>query len=1708
MDQPLTRKTWFETIMNRYKQQYGNDIYHELNVGKKVFTSPMFDEISDKIVSDINNYSQKKELVVLFEKLAKEIRNNKTGLEFANESEEKLNKALDKIGNSIKFLLDFKSDKFLNKISQDMFNKNYTELDETQQTQVNDVIEKLSAIYETDLQEIYKKIYPPGTGYNKQIEDKINNMAELFKKSLKYLDYNPVIEPGNIDTIKKSIKALQSAQKETTTIMFLFNTYNVRLKKQTTQTAGSITQYLKYTKANDENNLVVKQSAFIDTIKSNENLKKKYILDQSDSQFTGKVEFYARKCWEVERMVMYEITKTMYNSSVYIYTKKLNSYLMLFITKLFLSLEAQTCKIEELIRPMGIIEEYFNDMELTDDVENMITKIHNLYDPQDDVENITQTGGANERLRTKMVGDDLKANIPTKEHVMIQDKAIDIAVSAQSDIVTEYNAKLETEINNKKIKDIIRDTTKQLDENVEKLKTWSFDGYKDNTDAKINKREDFVFNYDKPENYDPGWEDVASLDRVNDYFFRCNIMQILFIIEYTKAMLTGASALIEFVKFYDLMYIIVVFLSLFHLVECMTNQKVQIPQDILDDLTSVFGASALMDKFMKYMSTFGSGVYADKFTVKKHLDEFMRRIELARKAGIKVNPVLETNEKGISDLENMINKYKIMNIIIKIVNSSKKEELAKKLIPIKTKLSDRSTQDFKVMHEGLKEFNEFIKGVIGNSAGDTFDFFDFQDPVHIIKFIEKFLSATGLDQPTIFVNNDMAGGANFATDAKISYFEPNEIRMWVYPFVKFDESPKTYKSSNYEISFASVDNMPNDDALFTPDNVSKIRYNINKYSDIFTELRNDERPTLESVLKYVDKIGIKPDIKTKLKKILELKDKFDKKHEYIIEYELLLNETLEIPDDEWANIRESVLKTVRSYIKFRLGDNTTQASKNAVQLSTDCVNLVNMANGTNTGTNTTFGPHQKIFTPKDTNENIFNEVCKGRLDKFFEGENTLLFAYGYSGSGKTYTFINNKENDDKSLLPRTIEYVIKKLKNKTKTKINVDIINLIPSREAATVEVYDRNADNKNPLLIDCPYKKFYDDEVDVNKINSEVNRQTQKTNEAKRAENRSVPAFISNELLKTINIASTDIAEDKIEETQNIINQIMKQKRDNQNVLPTPNNPESSRFFFFVTFTLIDTAGNVDKEMNKFTIVDMAGSEDVDVIKGTYVDNERKKLYLALQKGDQGIDIKNLKQEELKVPPPYDDKEYNHTDLIRKKIGSFNAGTVFKKYNKIPGNENIIAYYTLKDGGKPANIDDYKQKIVGYISPTVIEGGTLKKERLKIKNNNPDDSLQPTVTIECKEKSQKKSDELKTSPSCINHKYSSILFLMINDLLYSEGNIESGQLYALKTGDDSTTYAKNIVNTFNDFIIKTITDLKEKMCIKYQNFNIVDEDATKTQNEDDDETEEVADTKATKGKATVKTGKDKATGKATGITINKSTVITKRLVYNEIMCDSDSDSSLSLINGWRKTLNEAMTIYKNQGIHHKNIEVCLDKLLFYIYKYVKSLVNQGEGINKCISHKQYMFLNAAGNLTKYNTDRKEHLKYKPIEFKDFHMYPLLAFLSGAKHINHDGIVKYSVDNAKVASDTKFIVIVLVKVDNDVIQEKKIDDKIVERKINDKILASLKFAQNIGSRSAGIKDIGAKCGYPRNFSPIVGGGTKKKTKQSTTNHKKTRKTKP
>ncbi|NWU62416.1 KI20B protein, partial [Pterocles burchelli] len=77
----------------------------------------------------------------------------------------------------------------------------------------------------------------------------------------------------------------------------------------------------------------------------------------------------------------------------------------------------------------------------------------------------------------------------------------------------------------------------------------------------------------------------------------------------------------------------------------------------------------------------------------------------------------------------------------------------------------------------------------------------------------------------------------------------------------------------------------------------------------------------------------------------------------------------------------------------------------------------------------------QVFGPETTQEEFFEGTVKQPVQEFLDGYNRLIFTYGVTNAGKTYTFQGTE--DDIGILPRTMDMVFKSIQGKLYTAMDL-----------------------------------------------------------------------------------------------------------------------------------------------------------------------------------------------------------------------------------------------------------------------------------------------------------------------------------------------------------------------------------------------------------------------------------------------------------------------------------------------------------------------------------------------------------------------------------------------------------------------------------------------------------------------------------------------
>lgn len=79
----------------------------------------------------------------------------------------------------------------------------------------------------------------------------------------------------------------------------------------------------------------------------------------------------------------------------------------------------------------------------------------------------------------------------------------------------------------------------------------------------------------------------------------------------------------------------------------------------------------------------------------------------------------------------------------------------------------------------------------------------------------------------------------------------------------------------------------------------------------------------------------------------------------------------------------------------------------------------------------------RIFPQGTETEAVYKNTCEGLIDSVIQGYNGCVFAYGTTGSGKTYTMTGTSENP--GIMYQIIKGMFIKIQNETEKKFEIKV---------------------------------------------------------------------------------------------------------------------------------------------------------------------------------------------------------------------------------------------------------------------------------------------------------------------------------------------------------------------------------------------------------------------------------------------------------------------------------------------------------------------------------------------------------------------------------------------------------------------------------------------------------------------------------------------
>ncbi|NXO52160.1 KI20B protein, partial [Aramus guarauna] len=124
----------------------------------------------------------------------------------------------------------------------------------------------------------------------------------------------------------------------------------------------------------------------------------------------------------------------------------------------------------------------------------------------------------------------------------------------------------------------------------------------------------------------------------------------------------------------------------------------------------------------------------------------------------------------------------------------------------------------------------------------------------------------------------------------------------------------------------------------------------------------------------------------------------------------------------------------------------------------------------------------RVFGPETTQEEFFEGTMKQPVQDFLNGYNRLIFTYGVTNAGKTYTFQGTE--DDVGILPRTMDMLFKSIEGKLYTAMDLkphrcrDYIKLTKDqvREETAIKNSILRLTKENTALIRFSFINFFNE--------------------------------------------------------------------------------------------------------------------------------------------------------------------------------------------------------------------------------------------------------------------------------------------------------------------------------------------------------------------------------------------------------------------------------------------------------------------------------------------------------------------------------------------------------------------------------------------------------------------------------------------------------
>ncbi|KAI0975389.1 P-loop containing nucleoside triphosphate hydrolase protein [Xylaria arbuscula] len=173
-------------------------------------------------------------------------------------------------------------------------------------------------------------------------------------------------------------------------------------------------------------------------------------------------------------------------------------------------------------------------------------------------------------------------------------------------------------------------------------------------------------------------------------------------------------------------------------------------------------------------------------------------------------------------------------------------------------------------------------------------------------------------------------------------------------------------------------------------------------------------------------------------------------------------------DFEVETVQETNINVV---VRCRGRNEREQRESSAVVVSTDAVQgkVVDLSMGPSALSNKTYN-FDRVFSPAADQSMIYEDVVKPILEEMLSGYNCTIFAYGQTGTGKTYTMSGDMDetfgllSDEAGIIPRVLHSLFRKLDNEETESFvkcsfielyNEELRDLMSAEENAKLKIFD-----------------------------------------------------------------------------------------------------------------------------------------------------------------------------------------------------------------------------------------------------------------------------------------------------------------------------------------------------------------------------------------------------------------------------------------------------------------------------------------------------------------------------------------------------------------------------------------------------------------------------------------------------------------------------